>query len=333
MKACFIQSTIFLLLFFSCSEQKSKDKFKLNPPQKNLYASYFKIYKQENFSVLITYLNVAKTDSAVYVLYSKEKPVLDFSAHYIKTPVQKTACFSSVFVGFLNKLEVLQYIKAVDNLDFITNPMIQYFAAEGSVKQLSKSGQLNIEETIISGAEVIFTNPSGDAKRDFDKRLLDANIIPVVCADYFENNPLGRAEWLKAFALFFGNENRADSVFNSVKENYLSLKASTDTCKYKPTVFTEIKTDDSWFVSGGKSSLGQLLNDAGADYLWKDNNKTESTALNMEQVFQKCLSADYWINLHLCNNANDLLKLDKRYEEFNAFKKGNIFNNNAMLNK
>jgi len=332
----FYHSLIFFaaLFFFSCTEQKkSKNTFPLNPPEKNIYASYFKIYKQDKFSVLVTYLNIDKTDSAVYVLYMNEKPELDFPVYYVQIPTQKVACLSSVFVGFLNKLQVLNTVIAVDNGDFISNPFIQQQIEGGQVKQISKNGELNLEEVLMSGVHILFTNPSGNSKKDFDKRLLDNGIIPVVCADYFENHPLGRAEWLKALALFFNKENKADSVFKSVEENYLALKSSVDTCKYKPTVFTEVKISDVWFVAGGKSSMAQLLNDAGADYLWKDNGKTATTALNMEQVIQKALSADYWINLHLCNTAIDLLKMDKRYGAFNAFKKRNLYNNNVLLNK
>ncbi|MGZ3863930.1 MAG: ABC transporter substrate-binding protein [Bacteroidia bacterium] len=321
-----------VLVLSSCYGGKNKmGTFNFGSPQKNLYASYFRIYKDKDFSVLVTYLNAAGTDSAVYVLYKKNKPEFDFRAYYVKTPVQKVATFSSVFVGFISRLGIVEKIIAVDNLDFISNAMVQYLAAEGSIKELSKTGQLNMEQMLKSGAEILMTNPSGDPKKDFDKRLTDAGVTPVVCADYFENHPLGRAEWIKAIALFFNKENEADSVFNSVRTNYAALKNSVDTCKYKPTVFTEKKTNDVWFVAGGKSSAAQFINDAGADYLWKDNNKTDATALSMEQVLQKAANADYWINLHLCNSAEELLKQDSRYGEFSAFKKGNLYNNNAIV--
>ncbi|HWY38733.1 MAG TPA: ABC transporter substrate-binding protein [Bacteroidia bacterium] len=334
-KALYHSLLFFLVIsFFSCQNKRKKESaFALNAPEKNLYASYFKIYRQSNFSLLVTYLNVDKTDSAVYVLYGQEKPEIDFPACYVQTPSRKVACLSSVFVGYLDKLDVLNTVIAVDNGDFISNSFIQQQIEGNQVKQISKNGELNMEETLMSEVHIIFTNPSGNAKKDFDKRLLDIGIIPVVCADYYENHPLGRAEWVKAMALFFDRQNKADSIFNKVKENYLALKNSTDTCKYRPTVFTELKTNDVWYVAGGKSSLAQLLNDAGADYVWKDNDKIATTALNMEQVIQKALGADYWINLHLCNTANDLLNMDNRYGEFNAFKKRNLYNNNALLNK
>ena len=323
-----------VLISFSCNQQeKVQSAFVLNAPQENSYAAYFKIYKQQDLSLLVTYLNVNKTDSVVYAIYQGKKPVLDFPVYFIETPVKKVACLSAVFVGFLDKLNVLNSIAAVDNADFISNPLIKQKTEEKQIKQLSKSGELNIEETIMSGATILFINPSGNKAKDLDKRLIDAKIIPVICADYFEQHPLGRAEWIKALSLFFSKENYADSVFQNIDKEYNSLKTSVDTCKYKPSVFTEIKTGDAWFVSGGKSSVAQLLKDAGADYVWKDTDKTETVAFSMEQVIQRSLGADYWINLHLCNTKSDLLNLDKRYAEFNAFKKGNLYNNNALLSK
>ncbi len=333
-KVIFVLSVCFLF-FISCNNerQKQQTKISLTHAQKNNYASYFKIYKEENFSALVTYINVEKTDSIVYVLYKIEKPNLNFKAYYVKAPVNSVACMGSVFVGALNNLQLLNYITAVDNADYIYNPIIKKKCTQNTIQQLSKNGILNIEQTLICKPQILFTNPSGDAKKDFDVRLLMANIIPVVCADYFENTSLARAEWVKALALFFYQEQKADSLFSSIEKKYLQLKNMTDTCKYKPTVFTELKTGDVWFVAGGKSNTAQLLKDAGATYVFNDNNKTSALSLNMEQVINKAANANYWLNLHYSASAADVLKQDKRYEIFNAYKKRNLYNNNAMINE
>ncbi len=320
-----------LLFLFSCSEEKEKVDVPFSAVE-NKYASYFKIYKRDRYTLLVTFLNAEKTDSAVYALFKGEKPELQSEIHGIQIPVQNVACLSSVFVGFLNRLEAISAIRAVDNMDFVSNQQLLDLSAKGSIKELAKNGPLNIEQTLTCGVNVLFTNPTGDKKKDIDARLLGANITPVVCADYFENHPLGRAEWVKAMSLFFGKEEMADSLFAETERKYFALKASVDTVSYKPTVFTELKTNDTWFVAGGKSSLAQFLADAGADYLWKDNGKVNVTALNMEQVIEKALNADYWINLHLSNMPSEILEKDKRYGEFKAFKTRNLFNNNRRLN-
>jgi len=335
MKTAYLFLISCFLLLVSCGthEKKQEQKFSLIHSQKNNYATYFKIYKEENFSALVTYTNIGKTDSAVYILYKNEEPSLAFNAYYIKTPVTSVACLASVFVGALNNLQLLDRIAAIDNADYICNATIKKKCAENSIKQISKNGVLDIEQTLACKPQVIFTNPSGDPKKDFDLRLLQANIIPVICADYFENNALARAEWVKALALFFNEEQKADLLFSSIEKNYLNLKSMADTCKNKPTVFTELKTGDVWFVAGGKSNLAQLLKDAGATYVFNDNDKTGALSLNMEQVMNKAVNSGYWLNLHYANNATDILKQDKRYAVFNAYKKRNLYNNNALMNE
>jgi iron complex transport system substrate-binding protein len=319
-------------LISSCADKHESSAITSFHWQDNRYASWFKVSNENGYNIVVNYLNAAKSDSVIYVLYRETKPDLQLNAYYVKTPVKKVACLGSVFVGFLNRIGQIGAVTAVDNIDFISNAQVLYLNAEGSVKELAKNGQLNIEETLVNAPEVIFTNPGGDRKKDLDKRLVDAGIIPIVCGDYFENSPLARAEWVKFFGLFFNEKPKADSLFAETENRYAALKKMTDTCKYRPTVFTEVKTNDTWFVAGSKSSTAQFLNDAGANYLWRDNGKVEVTAMNMEQVIAKALGADYWINLHLCNSKEDLLKLDGRYAEFNAFKKGNLYNNNALLN-
>ena len=79
--------------------------------------------------------------------------------------------------------------------------------------------------------------------------------------------------------------------------------------------------------------MATLLKDAGATYIFSDNDKTGGVSLNMEQVINKALHADYWLNLHYANTAADIAKLDKRYELFTAYKKRNLYNNNALLNE
>ena len=324
-----------LLFLSSCGNQeKSKrNAASLTHPQKNNYASYFKIFKEENFSALVTYINTQKTDSVVYILYKGEKPELSSNAYYIKTPVSSVASLASVFAGALHNLQCLNYITAVDNADYICNSLIKQKCANNTIQQLSKTGALNIEQTLVCKPDIILANPSGEPKKDFDARLLKAGITPVICADYYENSSLARAEWAKAFALFFNKEQVADSLFSSIEKNYLQLKTLTDTCTHKPTVFSEIKIGDVWFVPSAKSNMAQLFKDAGADYIFSDNDKTGSLSLNLEQVINKAINADYWLNLHHCNSAEDVIKLDKRYDVFNAYKKRNLYNNNALVNE
>src|ERR1700758_2896088 len=119
--------SIVLLFCISCNtEQKKKETIvSLTHTQQNAYATYFKIYREESFSALVTYINKEKTDSLVYVLYANEKPSLNINAYYIKTPLKSVAVLDAFFIGALNNLNCLDYITAVDNSDYVYNPTIK----------------------------------------------------------------------------------------------------------------------------------------------------------------------------------------------------------------
>lgn len=332
--ASLTQSIIFLILvpfLFSCKEEGKQQQVFSGQARKNNYASYFKITAQSTYTLLTNYLDQQKKDSVVYVLYKEKKPEIKEDVFFVKVPVMKVATLSASFVGLINRLDEVNKITAVDNCSFLFNPILNENFHSGRVLELAKNATLNIEMAVQSGVQVIFMNPGGDKRKDLDKRLLEAGVIPVLCGDYFEDHPLGRAEWIKAMAVFFDKEKSAEQLYTQTEKAYLAIKESVDTCKVRPTVLTEIKTGDTWFVAGGKSFIGILLQDAGATYCWKENGKREVSAMNMEQVIGKALNCDYWINLHLCNSKEDLLKMDERYGEFAAFKAGKLYNNTAML--
>ncbi|MBS1646759.1 MAG: ABC transporter substrate-binding protein [Bacteroidetes bacterium] len=329
---CFLY-VCFFIFCIACDriapQSQKKDSYSLQEI-KNEEASFFKIYKEKKAVVLVTYLNVAKTDSVVYVLYPNEKPDFSFQAFYIKTPVRSVACLASVFIGSLANLNVLDCVTAVDNADFIYNADILKKCAVNQIKQVSKTGSLNIEQTLVCKPAVLFTNPGGDTKKDFDERLIKADIIPVVCADYFETSPLARAEWVKALALFFNKEEKADSLFRFIKNRYQTLKHITDTCLNKPTVFTELKTGDVWYVAGSESNMAQMLRDAGAHYVFDDNHQISALSYTIEQVLTRARATQYWLHLHEAETLSDVLKQDARYAVFSAFKNKKLYNNNAL---
>jgi iron complex transport system substrate-binding protein len=129
-------------------------------------------------------------------------------------------------------------------------------------------------------------------------------------------------------------EEKADSIFSAVENKYLSLTRLTASMpdSAKPTVFSEIKLGDVWYMPGGRSFMGTLLNDAGADYLWKDNENFGSLPLNFEQVYARAVNADYWINLPLIRSKKELYAFEERYSSFKAYKSGNLYNNTKNSN-
>ena len=141
--------------------------------------------------------------------------------------------------------------------------------------------------------------------------------------DYTEKSPLGRAEWIKFSALFFGKEKEADSIFRRIEMQYLSLKKMMDTLATRPTVFSDKFFNRQWFVAGGRSYIARVFRDAGADYLWRNDKHLASFPLNFETVFDKAQNTDYWRIIGTFGSKPSYQKIageNELYTHFKAFK-------------
>lgn len=297
------------------------------------YAKRFKVYQTIDATILELLGN--KNDSTVtatFVLYSNQKPQYSQQAYYIKTPVNSVASLSSIYTTMLDKLGVIQHIVAIDNLDYYNNTFIQQAVEKKQIQELSKGPQINVEQTLALNPDLIFTFGMGNPKADIDKKIIEAGIPVAISLDHLEETPLARAEWIKFFSYFFGKEQLADSLFSITEKNYNQLKTESSKIQLKPSVLTEIKYGDTWYVPAGNSYMAHLINDAGGNYFFKNDSSTGSIPLNFESVYTKAKECDVWINLYNVNSKQELLSYDNRYSLFSAFQKGKLYNNNKTQN-
>ncbi len=328
--------SVFLSLFLisACShEVETKQQAEVTTTIPLSYAKRFTVKKINDFTVLELFGDKNTNEvTASFVLYKDQKPTYNKEAFYIKTPVKKVACMSSIYTTMLAKMHCEQTIVAIDNVDYYTNAYIQQKVKDNSVIELSRGPQVEIEKTIVLNPDLFLTFGMGNPKKDVDTKLIQANIPIAISLDHLEETPLARAEWIKFFSYFFDKETLADSLFKVTETHYNTLKALTTNLAKKPTVLTEIKYGDAWYIPSGKSYMAHLINDAGGDYFWKDDAKTGSTPLSFEMVYTKAKDCDYWINQYNVNTKKDLASYDERYGLFKAFKDGNLYNNNKVQN-
>jgi iron complex transport system substrate-binding protein len=104
---------------------------------------------------------------------------------------------------------------------------------------------------------------------------------------------------------------------------YDRLKKLAAQKQKKPTIFSGKKIGQVWYVPGGESYMAEFFEDAGANYIWKENQKTGSLPLDFETVFYKAQKADYWCikeNYQGRYTYKDLQSEYMHYSEFDAFK-------------
>jgi len=329
-------SLFFAFLFVACvptpKKQGSKQENK-EVKTKIRYAKGFSISHFANYTQIIVrnpWDSIHILEKYILVDRNAEMPANLPEGVIVKVPVQRAAICSSVHIGMWNQLGKINDVVAVCEPKYIDFEVIKKGLASGKIIDLGMATSINIEKLVAIAPDVLVVSPYENNTHD---RFKNSGIAVIKDASYMEESPLGRSEWIKFEAAFTGEDALAEKIFNDIEKRYQSLCTQVLRTKNRPTVFTEKKFGDSWYISGGNSYIGRFLKDAGANYMWADMKNAGSVPLSFEKVFTKAINADYWLIKYNDSQSNLTYKqLATEYElyaNFKAFKKKNIFAMNS----
>ena len=228
-------------------------------------------------------------------------------------------------------------------------------SAQNSIVDCGSSMAPDIERIIALKPEAILVSPFENSG-GYGK--LDKLHIPIIeAADYMESSPLGRAEWMKFYGMLFGKDKnisttvvgkalttvagkaseatlpascelKADSLFAKIEKEYLKLKAEAGKLPKGLSILTERKTGNVWYVPGGQSTIGILLKDANARYIFSDDKHSGSLPMSPEQILAKGSQVDVWAFKHFGGAPLSQVQLLQEYDGYKAlaaFNRGNIY--------
>jgi len=268
-----------------------------------------------------------------YVLVDRNKPIpahLPEGGIVIRIPVEKAVIYTSVHTAIAEQLGALDRVAGVCEPQYITSPEVLRRIEEGRIADLGMSTTPNVEKIVDIGTEMIIASPFENSGYGAAEKLG----IPIVeAADYMENHPLGRTEWLLFYGLLLGRRETAEHVFSATEHHYFELKALTDGCKNRPTVVLERKYGNSWAVPSGGSYIGVMHADAGADYIFREYQGPRSVHLSFEEVYDRAGNADFWFLKYDTRTPltyNLLAGEYQPYANFRAWKEHRIFACNTI---
>jgi iron complex transport system substrate-binding protein len=302
------------------------------------YANAFTVEYFNNYKVVTVPQPWAGAETPVsYVLVQCGTPAPEDEAladlPVIEVPVQSFVSMSTTYLPFLDQLDQVETLVAVDEFDYINTPSVRERIDAEEVAEIGSGPSVNIEILLDLDPDVIMTSSTGSADYDSYPVLQEAGLPVVLNADYTENDPLGRAEWIKFIALFYNQEADAAAIFDTVGTEYNDLVALAASVEAQPTVFVDSSYEGTWYMAGGASYTAQLLADAGAAYVYADDESTASLYLDFESVLDAAAEADFWVNANgFWFAPEDALASDERYAEFAAFQNENIYLNNKVMN-
>lgn len=242
----------------------------------------------------------------------------------IQLPVQKVISFSATQWAVFLRLGEIDRVKGILEGRFVSDTTMKTLLAQEKVYDIGTEAAANIERMIQIQPDILLYSPYFDGNQG-GLNITGAVLFPF--ADYMENTPLGRAEWIRVIGMLAGCEDKADAWFDDIERRYNALSTLCANVEQRPTVFSDLAFNGQWYVAGGRSYIAKLFADAGADYIWKDNPSTASVPMDAESILAKAQHADYWrvINSNpFPMTYESLAKESPVYPLFDAFKNRQI---------
>jgi len=291
------------------------------------YAHAFDLYAQGDERLLIVHGHGGASDTAgrYHLTSTGACSVTGCEALHLQRPLNRLALLSSTHVPFLIALDARDAVAALAIPDEVRDSALLSALAAGRVKGLGSAGALDRELLIATRPDAVLAYPFGLSEQ---ATLKEAGLPVVQVAEYLEEHPLGRAEWLRFFGVLTARERTADSLFAAIEQRYLAQAALGLKDTLHPVIFFGSQWNGQWSVPPGNSYMARLIADAGGRYAFAHRTAPGNIDVDMETLLATLDTVDNWGLItaqegdvhprHLTNNDPrfDRLRVVKRFHFF-----------------
>lgn len=327
-----------LFLLFSCQGNEHKTSLSPEPPEmagisnaKRLKINHCGVYS--HVSVTDPWQGSGGVIQDWYLFpHGVKIPDHIDTGRVIRVPVERIVCMSTTHIAMINALGKESTIMGFSGTVFIYNEELRKLVELGKIRETGYEDNLNKELILSMHPDVVIAYGIGSESAGYLGKLREMGIKVMFNADYLEEDPLGKAEWIKLFGALYSCTAKADSLYDHIENEYNSLKSViAGKVTGKPRILLGLPFRDTWYISPGNSYVSKLINDAGGEYLWEDSESDASMPLGLENVYVRAIGADYWLNTGSAISAREIEAVDPRLARLPCFKKGRLYNNNMRI--
>lgn len=244
------------------------------------------------------------------------------SDNMLNPDIKSLACQSSTHLAFLNVLGKLNLVKGLCGLEYVQNLKIIEALKKNETIEICAGEQAVIEPLQQISPDLFLIYPfETEGKQKYNA----AGIRTFYIAEYLEQSPLARLEWIKLFGLITGETKLANAYFEKTEKEYLSL--ATNKKDTSSRFILNLPFKENWFMPSANSMIVNLIEDAGLTYYYPASGITENENRSTETVWNDGVFAEYWIIMASRPadfSLEDLLAEEPVYKEFSAVKNNRV---------
>jgi len=204
MKSLIYQFSCIILIFVlvvSCKKEVSKKRTNTGLHTENTikYAKGFDVISTKNEKKIIIKNPYSNTSTNFEYIIKKGN---NEQLNVINTPIKKIVVTSTTHIPMLELLGEEKALVGFQNTDYISSTKTRKRIDAGFVKELGNEAALNTESLLELKPDAVIGFTMDNYNKTFN--LIEKHGIPVIInGDWREETPLGRAEWVKFFFVFF----------------------------------------------------------------------------------------------------------------------------------
>lgn len=298
------------------------------------YATQFKVKYYEN-----DYVSIDIADGNSYVLVPKGGEEISLDEEdptFIHRPLD------NIYLAASSAMDLFRELDAVDRIKSCSTKAEDYYI-EGISEKITKGeityvGKYNspdyerlltLDTKLAIESTMIYHNPK-------TKEELESLGIPVLVErSSYEENPLGRLEWIKLYGLLLGQEKEAEEIFNAQIDLIDDVCVDVKENKDKPkVVFFYVSSNGYVNVRKPGDYVSKMIEMAGGEYALESLRVEEENALSTvniswEDFYMYAKDADILIYNGTIDGGipsiDALLRDNEMFNSFKAIKENRVY--------
>lgn len=237
----------------------------------------------------------------------------------VRVPLERLAVTSATQMGFLHALDADACVCA------LATPHLIYNAPAHETVDLGEDFNLSVERLLFSTPQLVLMTSYGESLTNV-ARIREAGIPVLEIVEWMEQDPLGRAAWIRLYGALTGHRTEADTILAEVERDYCAIMQETQLAGSQAcTLATGESYRGTWYVPSGSTYMGKLIAASGAQYAYSEKESVGSIPLTLEQALTTFSEADVWIGVN-ANTLDELADIDNKHTWMKAYQSGRVYN-------
>lgn len=275
-------------------------------------------------------------ESAAFDSLSKKIPS---SVLLLRQPLDKAYIVSSAAMDFTIKTGAIGMSGfCATRKDGWYLPAARQAMDNGKLLYAGKYSAPDYELLLLGGCNLAIENTMILHSPQVKEKLEQLGIPVVIERSSYEENPLGRLEWIKFYGALFGKESEAESFFGKklaeVNRVLSSVRRQTDNGDRKTGVFFFVNSNGTIGVKKSGDYIARMIEMAGGKYALDGVSFVSGSSggfINMqaEDFYALCMNADFLIYSSMAGDGlksiDELIKKNSMFADFKAVKAGEVY--------